>query len=304
MSGNLLPDDSRLDLIRRILPGLQITSARRGEDGLVNDVVVVNDEWVFRFARDEQSRQTLWRELRTLTALEGRITLRIPRVEHHDKDWFAYRFIPGVPLTRGRLESARPATRERVMTQLACFLSELHASLQDSSSSRLVVDSATARAACERLYASLELELFPYMMAHSRESAIELFRPAFEGRVDLGYVAAFLHGDLMPYHLCYDPDQKRLNGVIDFGDAGWGDPATDIASLLLGLGESMVSLMQAAYPDLPSLMQRARFHARTLELRWSLQAVRTRSPAWFLCHLGYARDLMPPLTPSSASPSA
>jgi hypothetical protein len=32
---------------------------------------------------------------------------------------------------------------------------------------------------------------------------------------------------------------------------------------------------------------------QALELRWGLAAARSRDPAWFLCHLGYARDAWP-----------
>jgi hypothetical protein len=39
--------------IQRVTPGLQISSLRAGEDGLVNDVLLVNEELVFRFARAE-----------------------------------------------------------------------------------------------------------------------------------------------------------------------------------------------------------------------------------------------------------
>src|SRR5262249_3829340 len=110
---------------------------------------------------------------------------------------------------------------------------------------------------------------------------------------DLAYAPAIIHGDLAPYHLCFDPDTRRLNGIIDFGNAGPGDPALDVGSLILAFGESLLGPVQAAYPALTDLVDRARFHAATLELRWALAAVRSRDPAWFLCHLGYARDLWP-----------
>ena len=102
-----------------------------------------------------------------------------------------------------------------------------------------------------------------------------------------------IHGDLAPYHLCFDPTTQRLNGVIDFGNAGPGDPALDLGSVIMAFGEGSLRQMDSVYPAMSGLMDRARFHAATLELRWALAAVRSRDPAWFLCHLGYARDAWP-----------
>ncbi len=36
-----------------------------------------------------------------------------------------------------------------------------------------------------------------------------------------------LHGDLSPDHILWDPQAKRITGIIDFGDMQFGDPAWD-----------------------------------------------------------------------------
>jgi aminoglycoside phosphotransferase (APT) family kinase protein len=43
----------------------------------------------------------------------------------------------------------------------------------------------------------------------------------------------FLHGDLQPEHVLVDPS-GRVAGIIDWGDAGTGDPRWDLAVLTLG----------------------------------------------------------------------
>jgi aminoglycoside 2''-phosphotransferase len=186
-------------------------------------------------------------------------------------------------------------TRTRLNEQLGTFLHELHG----IPFARAVPDERSpdtarhARDELERLYEDLERELLPFMMAWARRWAREHFRPVFEGRLDLTYAPSLIHGDLAPYHLCYDPGVHRLLGVIDFGDAGPGDPAVDLGSLINAYGESLLWDMEPAYPGIPVFIDRARFLAGTLELRWALAAIRSRDPAWFLCHLGYARDVWP-----------
>lgn len=286
-----MPEPAHLERVREILPNLRVASVRVGEDGLVNDVLIVNEEWVFRFPRTHQARTGLEREARILDLVRRHVSLRVPEVEHLDPTCMVTRFVPGIPLGRHTLLAEDGRTQTALLEQLGRFLGGLHAvPLGDLTPAEPV---AATPPEWERLYEALERELFPLIMPHARVRARDHFRPALERRLDLSYPPALVHGDLAPYHLCYDPRTRRLNGVLDFGEAGPGDPAADLGSLINALGESLLWQMRSVYAGLAELIDRARFHAGTLELRWGLAALRSRDPAWFLCHLGYARDVLP-----------
>jgi len=90
--------------------------------------------------------------------------------------------------------------------------------------------------------------------------------------------------------LC-DPAVGRLTGVIDFGTAGQGDPATDLGGLVQIYGEPFVRRMLAVYPEAEALLPRARFYAEAIELQWVMRGLTSGEPFWFTAHLGGARDL-------------
>jgi aminoglycoside 2''-phosphotransferase len=284
-----------LERVHQVIPELEVSSIRPGEDGLVNDVLIVNEEWVFRFARTDEGRNALEREARLLALVGRHLSLRVPELIHQSATCLVYRFIPGVPLSRQDLLAQDARTRARLMEQLGTFLHELHGiPIAPAVPGEGSADTARhARAELERLYEDLQRELVPFMMAWARGWVREHFRSVFEERLELTFAPRLVHGDLAPYHLCYDVGTHRLVGVIDFGDAGPGDPAADLGSVINAYGESLLMDMERAYPGIPILIDRARFHAGTLELRWALAAIRSRDPAWFLCHLGYARDAWP-----------
>jgi aminoglycoside 2''-phosphotransferase len=265
---------------------------RAGDDGLVNDVLIVNEELVFRFARDESARRTLQREAGLLAFVRPRVSLQVPEVIAQQEDCIVYRFIPGVPLDRQRLLAQEASTRGALLEQLGIFLHQLH-SLSSETIMGPVETSLPMEEEYQRLFEAVERELLPSMMVWARDWARELFRPAMDGSLDLTYAPVTIHGDLAPYHLCFDATTRRLNGIIDFGNAGPGDPGLDLASFIMGFGEGLLWQIEPLYPGLPGLIDRARFHAGILELRWALAAIRSRDPAWFLCHLGYARDAWP-----------
>jgi aminoglycoside 2''-phosphotransferase len=125
----------------------------------------------------------------------------------------------------------------------------------------------------------------------------DLYAPVLEGRVDLDiYTPRLIHRDLASYHILHDPQSSRLAGVIDFGTAGLGDPASDWACLINTYGESFVRRMNATYPLEQATLDRARFLAGSLELEWALIGVQDKDPSMLLVHIGRARDSQPLLT--------
>jgi aminoglycoside 2''-phosphotransferase len=108
----MLSGSSPLQRVLELIPHLQVRSLRAGEDGLVNDVLIVNQELVFRFARTEAARQGLEREAQMLALVRPRVSLAVPEIVQQQHDCMVCRFIPGVPLDRsapacaGRVDQA------------------------------------------------------------------------------------------------------------------------------------------------------------------------------------------------------
>src|SRR5262245_39293155 len=92
---------SHLDRIRECFPALALSSVRANLDGLVNDVVIVNEELVFRFPKnDHWARELLTNEIRVLDLIRPRVNLPVPQFEHQSADFVVYRLIPGDALQR------------------------------------------------------------------------------------------------------------------------------------------------------------------------------------------------------------
>jgi aminoglycoside 2''-phosphotransferase len=105
------------------------------------------------------------------------------------------------------------------------------------------------------------------------------------------YKPALIHGDLRPYHILINSQNCEITGVIDFGVAGVGDPASDIGTLINTYGESFVIKMKNSYPNLEEYLARARFYAQSIELHWVLLGIEMGENFWFAAHLGCARDV-------------
>jgi aminoglycoside 2''-phosphotransferase len=131
------------------------------------------------------------------------------------------------------------------------------------------------------------------MMKHTQAVVHALFAPIVNDAAWLDHTPCLTHGDLAQYHILYDPVTQRINGIIDFGVAGLGDPAGDLGLIINVYGENYLKRIGQFYPDLSQQLDRARFYASALELQWLLGGLRSKDMSWFTVHLDRARDILP-----------
>ena len=297
--------DEHLERIRECMPGLEVRRIETNTDGLENDIVVVNDQQAFRFAKSAADRERLAREARVTRLVARFVDLPIPQFSHVADDFVAYEKIPGVALHRDVLLTQPEAVQERCAEQLAIFLRQLH-SIPAPELERNGVAATPApgkNADWLQLYEQVKELLFPHLARHVRECVERRFAPVLEGGLDMeDYNPVLVHADLGYYHVLFDPQAGRITGVLDFGCAGLGDPAVDFGIVLHVYGEQFLRRMSAHDPDIAGCIDRARFGAGTGEARWAATAIKLDKVSWFMYHLSAARDVDPVGSPFCTPP--
>jgi aminoglycoside 2''-phosphotransferase len=283
---------SHLARIRAAFPDLSLSQVEQNREGLVHDIVIVNGERVFRFPKSEAARAELQREVLLLEQVRPCVDLTLPTYDYVADDMASYPLIPGKALLKEDLLALPAADRRRLLETLARFHHQMH-----SVPLTPAVSPSNAQGSNEdwrRLYERAVEFAYPVLMAASREAVDRHFAPLLNGSLDLDdYPPVLMNGDIGTYHILYDPDRQQINGIIDFGTAGVGDAATDIALFINNYGESLLREFATFYPGMARLIERARFIAGTLELQWLLGGLRSEDRSWFGVHIGRARDLLP-----------
>lgn len=285
-----------LDRIYAWNPALIGRPTRVDPYGLNNLVVIAGDEWVCRFPRTGESRQRLNEEAALLAVVSRYVNIRVPEFTVKAAlDFVAYRLLPGRPLYRHDLLRLPAGAQNRFAADLAAFLHDLHTIPASALAEAIPPAPQPPRspAPWREHLASLRTTLYPHLWADQHAAIEDLFAPVLDGRLDMTYPPALIHNDLAAYHLLADTMTGKLSGVLDFGEAGWGDPAADYALLINTYGESFLRRMMAADPAIAAHLERARFRAAYLELEWALKGVQTGDPNWYLVHVGRARDSRP-----------
>lgn len=282
--------DVLLERIRLVIPSFAISESVLNREGLINDVVIVNGEIVFRFPKTEWGQRSLAAEVRLLDAIGDRLPIPVPQPVLHDETMASHAMLTGEPLTREFLFRMPERHRAALLGQLGAFLKDLHEMPKADLTSIGRSDAERTRDELLAFYGHVEEDLFPLLYQHQRQSVRDLFAPVVSGRLELAVDPVLIHGDLAPYHILVNPTAPALTGIIDWGTAGSGDPAIDIATLLVVYGERIVQQMRPAYPLSVDLLGRARFRAACLELEWALAGVRDHDLSMLVAHIGGARD--------------
>lgn len=291
--------DAYLHRIHHDLPGTVPERLDYITDGMVNDVVVVDRTWVYRFAKHDWSKPLMRHEARVLDLVRTHIDIPVPHLELLGDDCCRYPYLAGTPLTRRTLLCWPEADRNAVLTSVVHFVAQMHAIPTEAATATGIGPSDTNRDAdwWRTFHDDLTTTLYPLLMRHQRDHVDDLFAPVLDGVLTFEHRPTLVYGDIGSYHLLVDPSERRLAAVLDFGTAGIGDPAVDVAALLHVFGESLVAPHFHEHGDLDeATLQRARFWCATLDLQLALLGLRHNDPRLLVAHVGAAaRDLQPVL---------
>lgn len=263
--------------IRRAYPDLAIGTAYLNREGQYNDVLVVDEALILRFAKVPAALGTLRRETAILTSIREHITLDIPDPIYRNlgtaaigEAFVGYPMIPGVPLWRDLFRTIDdPHVLDTIACQLATFLRELHAiPVRELIPIDLPLEDGLEGWA--ELYGRIRERLYPHMRPDARTEVADHFESYLDDPHAYAFEPVLRHGDFGTGNLIYDPDAGRMAGVIDFGAAGLGDGATDMAGLLSSFGEPLLARCARYYPEIEAASGRIRFYYGTFALQEAL----------------------------------
>ncbi|GAA3695642.1 hypothetical protein GCM10022224_071600 [Nonomuraea antimicrobica] len=204
--------------------------------GVANRVFLLGDDLVLRIPRTKRFLPDLVKEAAVIP-VALRAGVRTPRVVAFD-DTCSVVDVPYMVLTRARgADLARldlpPSDTDRVFRQAGRELAKLHRLSPDTTPALPAIptdddatDATDPWALTDRLLMEgwLDTETARWLSGWFDRLSKQL--PASPPLV-------LVHGDLAPQNLLVSPKPAQLNGIVDWGDAQWADPAVDFAKVPL-----------------------------------------------------------------------
>lgn len=261
--------------IAALAPGLRVVSLRR-DNGQFNDILIINDAWVFRFPKSAASIASMRDEVACLRAVAGRLPLATPKPSYIVFDGpypgLGYPLLPGEPLSREWLAEASEGELRAIGARLGGFLKALHALDPGLLAGQRIQD---GREEWADLYAHIRESLFPHMRPDARAEVAARFDTFLAADAE-DWMPVIRHGDFGTGNILYRFGAGEVTGVIDFGSAGLGDPAVDVAALTT-MGDVVVDGALSAYPEASAYRERAAFYRSTFALQQAWYGLRDGS---------------------------
>ena len=260
--------DQALLALQQCFPQLRVFSAIPITQGNVNFVLEVNHELIFRFPRHEIMEADLLREIRFMPLLVGKLSIPIPRFEYvwlPDQQYphpiVGYQKLKGILLDDPGILAEQ---RQKLLPMIARFLHELH-QLPVVPDSHYGIRGGGVEwwvQLYRKRFEQIQLVVFPLLSERTRRKAALEWESYLAHHVGLPFQPAFIHRDLWMHHLLCDPQQNLLTGVIDWGDAAFGDPVLDFVGLHMAWGRGMVEeiVHLANVENDPTFWQRLDFY--------------------------------------------
>ncbi|MEI3892668.1 MULTISPECIES: phosphotransferase family protein [Bacillus] len=267
--------------LQRLYPELQINSVYINEIGQNNDVLIVNDNIVFRFPKYEKGIQKLRIETQLLEKIRPFITLQIPNQSYQGfqnevpgKVFAGYEMIEGDPFWKNVFTEINDEKQlQKLACTLAIFLKELHEIPLSTFEGIMQCDSTNMYSEINSLYSQLKEHVYPFMRKVARKEVSTSFELYLNESSHFNFTPSLVHGDFGMTNILYSATKKNISGVIDFGGASIGDPAYDFAGILASYGEEFLQLFEAYYPNLEAVKERMYFYKSTFALQEALFGV-------------------------------
>ncbi|MGM7700365.1 phosphotransferase family protein [Pseudalkalibacillus sp. Hm43] len=273
-----------LKCIHSFYPSLEFQVIHWNHFGQNNDILFLNNEWVFRFPKNEDAADTLHTECEQLGYIYPYISLPIPVPVFHNTDtnilgqsFVGYPLIPGDPLYPETVNGLDEVAAERLAKDLSLFLTEMHAIPTEQAPGKVITGKDAYRF-WVNMYENISQSLFSYIREEKQVEITSHFELYLNDEENFTFSPAIIHGDFGVSNILFDEDERKVSGIIDFASSHVGDPAVDFAGLLKKYGLDFVQKMGRYYSGLDELLPRAQFYAGTFALQEALHGYNNRNP--------------------------
>ncbi len=227
-------------------------------EGWDNIVVEVNDTWIFRVTRREEVQNQFLKELELLPVLNDHLSLSVPLPVYTRTNeipyFMGYKKIEGVQLKSSHVNNYL----ENVSTSLSTFISELHQVKENDFKRIDYYDPSSWKTQYQMLFNRIQDQLSDRFNSRIWRRINYVFKNYLNDSENFLFEPVLCHRDLSGDHILHIIG--NISGVIDWGDACFGDPAFDLTGLYSEFGRSFAENISKRVELPASYLERSEFY--------------------------------------------
>lgn len=193
---------------------------------------LVNGNFIVKFAKDDEKLKKLLLERDVLSLLKGKTTLKIPEFNIF-KNIFTFsihEIIKGETFLNRHYQCLSDIDKDKFCQDIALFMYELH--LETHRMKNLNIPTLKG---VTGIYPIEKIKTFFTSYANISPDEKRLIRNFCDKytNTDKRSIRVFGHFDIQPKNIAFDFVQSKINGIFDFGDCGFCNPAYDFTQFAI-----------------------------------------------------------------------
>jgi aminoglycoside 2''-phosphotransferase len=234
--------------IQKDYPNFVFESISKIGEGMDSVAFLVNEFFIFRFPKDEETRRNLAKEILALPILRQQLKIETPQFEYigAENSFVGYKKIEGEFLTKELFYSFSKSEQDKIQKSLAGFLITIHQqNIDEFTKCGIEIQDFRAEYKCD--FENVQEYVFPLISIENKEFITKQFHQYLETRENFSCQPVLLHNDFRAEHVLVNTKTKQITGIIDFGDIGIGDADYDLMCLVDDYGEDFVRSLLKFY---------------------------------------------------------
>lgn len=220
-------------LINEHFPEWSIRELRFCGQGSSFCTYTLNQNYIIRCARHQDSIRRLRWEERLLPKLQPQLQIAIPQFQHvgymsNGLPFCVYPMISGEPFEEKYYHRLSEVQREKVVQQVADFLKVLHNFPVEEAITYSIPFREITEYPVRDMLQFVRQKLHPKLSLVEQQQCQRWFDIYINNESDFSYQPSLVHGDLQPRHILFNEEKGEIVGIIDFEDIRVSDPAHDL----------------------------------------------------------------------------
>lgn len=233
------------DKIEEIYPEFKESNFYPISEGLDNYVILVDNKYIFRFPRTENSNEQLRIEDTVLNDIASFLpsNIKVPKFifkGNKEDVYVGYDYIVGNYLTNELFNTLSLEQKDNVAKSLGKFLTIMHT----MDYNKYNVLKYTNKDIYSSLWDNVVNKCFTFLNDDEQEKVNNLFNKYENDSKYNGFTPCLIHGDLKVNQIIYSENNI---GIIDFGAVKVYDPAYDFADIYNAYGEEFLKMVYSYY---------------------------------------------------------
>lgn len=214
-----------LQKIRKEFSEISWKSVKRTKYNWDFYVLILDDKYVFRFARGKECAEKFAKEIKLLDYLKKKTSMLVPNYIFRSKSgrFAGYEIIKGGKLMPNEFERLSLRNKKIIALQFADFLNVLHG-IPKRLYKNFGLEIKAESGGTDKLFRRIRKTVFPKLSRREIRDIEEFFKQ-YKAVEQRPYKKVLVHGDLTKENFIYY--NGKIRGVIDFTDFGVGEPTLD-----------------------------------------------------------------------------